>query len=157
MDGKHPKRRKDKYNPYPISKTDRYFFLSFKDGQGKLHDMRIDQALYELFDSFELADISFLNEVDRHYEHSELTEASLNDRAFHKSGSLEDTAFQNIVNERLHKAISKLPEVQRRRVIMYFFGDLTYEQIAEMEGCTKMPVKRSIDRAIAELRKKLLD
>lgn len=153
MDGKHPKRRKDKYNPYSIYKMDRCFFLSFKDGQGMLHEMKINQALYDLFDSFELADISFLNEVDRHYEHSELTEASLNDRAFHKSESLEDTAFQNIVNERLHKAISKLPEVQRRRVIMYFFGDLTYEQIAEMEGCKYQAVQSSIYAALKTLKR----
>lgn len=157
MDKKHPKRRKDKNNPYTIYKTDSYFYLSFKDGQGKRHEMKISQALYDLFDSFELADISFFNEVDRHYEHSELTETSLNERAFHKSESLEDKAFQIIEYKRLHSAIAKLPDIQRRRVIMYFFADLTYEQIAEVEGCNKMPVKRSIDRAIAELRKKLLD
>jgi len=155
MDGKHPKRRKDKYNPYSISKTDRYFFLSFKDGQGQLHEMKISRALYNLLDSFELDDLSFLNEVDRHYELSELTEASLNNRAFHKSKSLEDTAFQNIVNERLYKAISKLPEVQRRRVIMYFFGDLTHEQIAEMEGCKYQAVQSSIYVALKALKKLL--
>ncbi|MEY8517622.1 sigma factor-like helix-turn-helix DNA-binding protein [Lachnospiraceae bacterium 29-84] len=33
------------------------------------------------------------------------------------------------------KAVSKLPEVQRRRLNLYFFGELTYEQIAKMEGC----------------------
>ena len=33
---------------------------------------------------------------------------------------------------------------------------MTYEQIAEHEGCTKMPVKRSIDDAIKKLRKLLI-
>ena len=54
MDEKRPKRRKDKDNPYTLSKRQDKHYLSFRDGQGVL-----------------------LNEVDRHYEHSELTEATL--------------------------------------------------------------------------------
>ena len=37
-------------------------------------------------------------------------------------------------------------------VFLYYFHDLTYEQIAKIEHCTIMPVKRSIDRAIIKLR-----
>lgn len=33
MDGNHPKRRKDKYNPYTIVEKGGWYFLSFKDGQ----------------------------------------------------------------------------------------------------------------------------
>ena len=34
MDDRHPKRRKDKYNPYTLSLVDGKCYLSFKDGQG---------------------------------------------------------------------------------------------------------------------------
>ena len=54
----------------------------------------------------------------------------------------------------LHKAIDMLPEVQRRRLLLYYFGGYTYDQIAQMEGCTKMAVKFSIDIAIKKLREK---
>ena len=60
----------------------------------------------------------------------------------------EDTAWLRICNERLYHAIAALPETQRRRLVMYYFYDLTYEQIAELERCTPMPIKRSIDRAV---------
>ena len=33
MDDRHPKRRKDKYNPYTLSLVDGKCYLSFKDGQ----------------------------------------------------------------------------------------------------------------------------
>ena len=33
----------------------------------------------------------------------------------------------------LHRSIAKLPEVQRRRLLLYFFGEMTYEQIAALE------------------------
>ena len=41
MIGYHPKRRKDKYNPYTICENDGRYYLSFKDGQGVRHEMEI--------------------------------------------------------------------------------------------------------------------
>ncbi|MGF6991453.1 RNA polymerase sigma factor (sigma-70 family) [Lachnospiraceae bacterium PM6-15] len=156
MDEKHPKRRRDKYNPYHIRKSEGRYYLEFKDGTGELHKMEVDKTMFEAFDRFELDDISFFNKWDKHIEHSELTEASINQRAFIKESLVEDIVLDNTDKERLHKAVSSLPSIQRRRLIMYFFEEMTFEEIALLEGCTKMPVKRSIDSAIANLRKKLL-
>ena len=61
MDDRHPKRRKDKYNPYTLSLVDGKCYLSFKDGQGFPHKLELDVKLYALFDRFELDDLSFLN------------------------------------------------------------------------------------------------
>ena len=164
MDGKHPKnadprpkRRRDKDNPYELFTTSlgtdqpRYY-LAFVDSTGTEQCMEINKALFDVFDRFELEDISFMNEVDRHYEQSEQTEQSLNRRAAQPQKSVEEAVFQRAEVETLRQAISKLPEKQRRRLVLYYFCDLTYEQIAEMEGCTIMPVKRSIDVAIRELK-----
>ena len=104
-------------------------------------------------DSFELDDLSYLNEVDRHYEQSELTEASLYDRAVHRPATVEESALQSMEYAQLHRAISELPEIQKRRLILYYFQGLTYEQIAEMEGCTKRAVKFSVDIAVEKLKK----
>lgn len=150
----HPKRRKDKFNPYKIYRTeDGKCHLSFRDGRGISHHLELDETLYALFDRFELDDISYFNVVDRHYEHSELTELSLNNRAFQKEESLEEQVLKKLEEERLHRAISQLPEIQRRRIILYYFEDLTYEQIAELESCTKRAVKFSIDLALKKLKK----
>lgn len=150
----HPKRRKDKFNPYKIYRTeDGKYHLSFRDGRGISHHLELDETLYALFDRFELDDISYFNVVDRHYEHSELTELSLNNRAFQKEESLEEQVLKKLEEERLHRAISQLPEIQRRRIILYYFEDLTYEQIAELESCTKRAVKFSIDLALKKLKK----
>ena len=53
------------------------------------------------------------------------------------------------------KAIANLPEIQRKRIKLYFFDDLTYQQIANLEGCTKRAIKFSVDIAIANLYKKM--
>ena len=154
MDGNHPKRRKDKYNPYTIGTTeDGRHWLTFSDGQGNRHPFEISAAVFALFDSFELDDLSYLNEVDRHYEHSELTEASLYDRAVNRPATVEESALQSMEYAQLHRAISVLPEIQKRRLILYYFQGLTYEQIAGMEGCTKRAVKFSVDIAVEKLKK----
>ena len=154
MDGNHPKRRKDKYNPYTIGTTeDGRHWLTFSDGQSDQHHFEISAAVFTLFDSFELDDLSYLNELDRHYEQSELTEASLYDRAVHRPATVEESALQSMEYAQLHRAISELPEIQKRRLILYYFQGLTYEQIAGMEGCTKRAVKFSVDIAVEKLKK----
>ena len=153
MGEKHPNRKKDKYNPYTLIVSDGRYYLSFKDSRGELQSIEIDEVLYGVFNRFELEDISYLNKLSRHIEHSELTEASLNDRAFCKPESIEEEVSRNMEYELLHRAVAKLGEVERRRLLLYFFGEMTYEQIAAIEGCTKRAVKFSVDIAIEKLKK----
>ena len=155
-----PCRRKDKDNPYDIFSvgidTDSpHFYVSFKDGQGVQICMEIDKAVFDLLDRFELDDLSFLNEWDRHIEHSELTEAALHTRAIADIESVEITAYRSMRNEQLRRAIAALPEVQHRRLVMYYFDSLTYEEIAEKEGCTHPAVIKSVKAAISNLKKYL--
>jgi len=153
MDEKRPKRRKDKYNPYTLTEKEGKQFLSFRDGQGVLRELQITKELFEVLNRFELDDISVLNEWDRHYEHSELTEISLYNRTAMLPESVEDAVFRNLQYEALHKAIKQLPETQRRPLVLYYFAGLTYAQIAEKEGCTFQAVGKSITAAEKRLKK----
>lgn len=155
MEGNHPKRRKDKYNPNTIYEKEGLYYISFKDGQGVLHKFEISKVLYDAFDSFELDDLVHLNVVDRHIEQSEVWEETLNVRAVKKPDSIEEVVLRKIQIEALHTAMKKLPEMQRRRMQLYYFEGMTYEQIAKTEGCTKMPVKRSIEAAVERLKKEM--
>lgn len=155
MDGKHPNRKKDKYNPYALSIENEEYHVSFSDGQGVHHKEQISRELYELFDRFELEDISQLNVISRYHEHSELTEGTLNQRAASRIEPMEEDVYRKIMYDKLHTAISKLPLIQRRRVLLYYFGGFTFEQIAKMERCTKRAVKFSVDIAIKKLREQI--
>lgn len=155
MDEKRPKCRKDKYNPYTLTKKEDKHFLSFRDGQGVLRELQITKELFEVLNRFELDDLSILNEWDRHYEYSELTEASLNDRAAMLPESVEETVFRNLRYEALYKAMEQLPETQRRRLVLYYFAGLTYAQIADKEGCKYQTVQESIYAALKKLKKLL--
>lgn len=165
MDGKHPnqfdkrpKRRKDKDNPYELfsvangTPVARYY-IRFKDGQGAEHCLEIEKPLFDTLDTFELEDLSHLNEVDIHYERSELTEAALHERAFAVSPPIEAIVSFKMEREELHRAIQSLPEIQQRRLILYYFGEMTYEQIAEIEKCSYPAARRSVLSAIDNLKK----
>ena len=80
-----PKRRRDKDNPYTIFTTGintatPHYYLSFVDSNNMERCVEIDKPLFDAFDRFELEDISFMHKVDKHYERTEQTEASLNKR-----------------------------------------------------------------------------
>ncbi|MDO5401047.1 MAG: sigma factor-like helix-turn-helix DNA-binding protein [Eubacteriales bacterium] len=156
MDGKHPNRKKDKYNPYVLSIEDSRYFLSFTDGQGVFQKMEIGESIYAAFNGFELEDISYLNTVSRYQEHSELTEGTLNNRAIICPEPLEEGVYRKMMYKELHTAISRLPEIQRRRLLMYYFGGYTYEQIAEIEGCKHPAIIKSVAAAEKNLKKYFL-
>lgn len=153
MDEKRPKRRKDRYNPYTLSVKEGKRFLSFKDGQGVRHDIEIEKDVFDMLNQFELDDLSFLNEWDRHIEQSEQTEQSINRRSVHKAESVEEAVLRSLEYQQLHKAISELPETQKRRLILYYFRGLTYEQIAEMEGCSHPAIIKSVSAAVEKIKK----
>lgn len=116
MDDRHPKRRKDKYNPYTLSLVDGKCYLSFKDGQGFPHKLELDVKLYALFDRFELDDLSFLNEQERHLDQTELSEALLSRRVPENQATVEDAVYESLQTQALREGIRRLPEIQKRRL-----------------------------------------
>ena len=155
MDGNHPNRKKDKLNPYTLSIENNNYYIAFTDGQGVHHKQEISMELYAAFNSFELDDISHMNVVSRHLEQSELTVESLTQRALNPPELLEDHVFRKMMYGELHKAIAQLPEIQRRRVLLYYFGGYTYEQIAQMEGCKHPAIMKSVAAAERSIKKQL--
>ena len=134
MDDRHPKRRKDKYNPYTLSMIDGKCYLSFRDGQGVPHRLELDVKLYAVFDRFELEEL-------------------LSRRSAQEPAPVEDAVYESMQTQALREGVNQLPEVQKRRLQMYFFDGLTYEEIAVREGCSYQAVQKSIAAALKKIRK----
>lgn len=156
MDGNHPNRKKDKSNPYTLSVENNTYYISFTDGQGIFHKMEISMELYAAFNGFELDDISLMNETSRHLTKADAGEEPLGHRIADPSEPVEDYVYRRIMYHELHKAIARLPAIQRRRVLLYYFGGYTYEQIAEMEGCKHPAIIKSVATAEKNIKKHLL-
>lgn len=152
MDGNHPNRKKDRSNPYALSIENNTYYISFTDGQGIFHTQEISIELYAAFNGFELDDISRINEASRHLTEADAREEPLVHRIADTTEPVEDLVYRRSMYHELHKAIAQLPEIQRRRILLYYFGGYTYEQIAQMENCTKRAIKFSVDAALKKLR-----
>ena len=96
-----------------------------------------------------------MNEYDNHIEHSTLIESTLYKRAATIQKSVYEQVEENILHDNLKKAIDLLPTIQKRRLKMYFFEDMTLQEIALKEQCSKSAVKHSIDDGLSNLKKNL--
>lgn len=47
-------------------------------------------------------------------------------------------------NETLYKAVGSLPEIQRRRFLLYYEYEFNFYQIAAMEHCTASAIQKSV-------------
>jgi RNA polymerase sigma-70 factor (ECF subfamily) len=131
------------------------YFVSFADGEGINRETEVSRIVYREFERFVRIERNQTRWNERHIEQSELTDESLNARVAKPQKSLEDTVFDSLRDEQLRLAIRRLPEIQRRRFVLHHEFDLTYGQIAEMEGCTKMAVKFSVDLAKTKIREEI--
>ena len=132
-----------------------HYYCSFIDGQAIQRETEVSRPVYLEFQRFVKAERNLRRWDERHIEQSVLTDETLHDRAINPQKGVEETVFDSLQNEMLRLAVQNLPEIQRRRFILYHEFGLTYEQIAKMEGCTKMPVKRSINRAEEQIREQI--
>lgn len=156
MNTKRPKRRTDKDYPYTIQITEsKKYTVSFTDGLGVLQTVEISKELFEQFDRFELEEVSQHNEKERHYEKNELSEEMLLKRAFAPPKSVESTVIDELERKQLLMELECLPETPRTRLKMYFFENLTYEEIARKYDCTYQAIQCSLEGAIKILKKKI--
>ncbi len=128
------------------------YFVSFEDGQTIQRETEVSRPVYLEFLRFVKVERNLRRSDERNIEQLDLSDEVLYNRALIQPKSVEETTFDSLRSENLRLAIQQLPETQRRRFVLYHEFGLTYEQIAEIEGCTKMPVKRSIDRAEEKIR-----
>lgn len=73
--------------------------------------------------------------------------------------SLDEHMVEEERNETLYKAVGSLPEIQRRRFLLYYEYEFNFYQIAAMEHCTASAIQKSVaiakEKVKAEMRKYL--
>ena len=123
------------------------YFISFTDGQGEFYDLEVSEEFYVEFRQLERKNRNLQQSDWRHQEASELWEGTLYKRAFRVPKSVEELIFDAEQREILHKAIASLPEIQRRRFLLYHEYDFTYSAIGAMEHCRVQSIRQSVLRA----------
>jgi len=151
----------DNTNPYTL-RTEiiegiTHYYISFADGQAIPRETEVSRPVYLEFCRFVKRERNLRRSDERHMEQSDLTDEMLYNRALRPPKNVEEMAFGSLRDEHLRQVIADLPEIQRRRFVLYHEFGLTYEQIADMEGCTKRAIKFSVDLAEEKIREKLKD
>jgi RNA polymerase sigma-70 factor (ECF subfamily) len=146
----------DNTNPYTL-RTEvvegiTHYYVSFTDGQANHRETEVSRPVYLEFCRFVRQERNLRRWDERHTEYSELTEETLMSRALCPPKGIEETFFDGQRDERLRQAVEELPELQRRRFTLHHEFGLTYEQIAQMEGCKRQPIARSVERAEQKIR-----
>ena len=131
------------------------YFVCFKDGQGVFHETEVSLLVYSAFCQFVKTERNLQRSDERHIEQSDLSDELLSKRAVHPQKSIEDIIVDAEWATTLQSAIAGLPETQRRRFVLYYYSELTYKQIAEMEGCSHVAVMHSLEKAKAAIEKSI--
>ena len=150
-----PKRRTSPDNPYTIFTTGTdsphpRYYVEFVDGQGVKRHTEVNSDVFEVFDNGELMDIRQMNEVDRHISQSTEENGIFQQES---DDSLDDMLINKEMVQVLYHAMKSLGAIQMRRVKMYFYENMTYEEIAAHEGCDFHQVRKSVLSAIKKIRK----
>ena len=120
------------------------YFINFKDGQGSYHELEVSEKLFIEFRQMERRNRNLLQWDERHREFSEVWDETLNRRALRLPKSIEELIIEQERSELFNRTIAALPEIQRRRFLLYYEYDYNYYEIAAMENCTAQAVRRSV-------------
>ena len=148
---KRPCRRKFKDNPYTLTsnKDENVYIINFIDSMGILQNVEVSKDIFELFDKSEKEENARFYEYAKHLMHE-----NFNSEVIASNYSLEEDVFNNMTFKELKRVLDELPAIQKRRIIKYYFYDMTLEAIAKEEGCTAKAVRFSINIALEKISKK---
>lgn len=137
-----------------ISFDDGRYFVSFEDGEGDDQTSEISKDLYLELLQQARSDEAYLRWNRRHLDDSADVDALSNRSAEDVHCRIvEDTVITAMLVDEDSSARSAVTDLQWRRLQLHYCLGLTFDEIAEMDGCTKMAINDSLTKAIKKLRK----
>lgn len=131
--------------------------ITYKTANGNRICVEVSTPVKELLEQSDRQIRSQRRQDRRHLDYMDfidgLTDAAMND----PQTDAADLVIRMESYRQLYTAIGKLSEAQRRRLLLHFADNLTYRQIAELEGVNPFAISHSIKRALIQLQKYLTD
>lgn len=153
---KRPKRKRKTDNPYFLewNESEDKYNIIFNDQKGFLRRVSVPEDVFNAMDRFELDDVAELNEFSRHIEHLNIIENDfiLYKRTLNKEKLISDVVEQSIDFKKLWDAINRLSNIQRRRIIKYYFEDKNEYEIAKEEGVSQQSVHIGLKKSLSKLK-----
>jgi len=131
--------------------------ISYKLANGSQICVEVSTSVQELLEQSDRQIRSQRRQDRRHIDFLEYIDELTDPAMINPQSDPADLVIRMESYRQLYAAIDKLSEVQRRRLLLYIEDNLTYRQIAKLEGVNKSAIGQSIDRAIEQLYKLLTD
>ena len=112
-------------------------------------------CFFMAFRRLELDERKLENWDYRHKEFSDIMEETLNWRALRLPKSIDERILEEERTEFLHRAINTLPEIQRRRFLLYYECDYKCYEIGAMEHRSAAAVAKSIASARKKVKEQM--
>lgn len=131
--------------------------ITYKTANGNRICVEVSTSVKELLEQSDRQIRSQRRQDRRHLDYVDFIDG-LSGAAINVSqADVADLVMEMESNRRLYAAVNKLPEVQRRRLLLHFVDSLTYREIAKLEKVDFRTVGRSIERALVQLQKNLTE
>lgn len=127
-----------------ITEDGTQYFIDFKDGQGVFHELNVPYDFFMAFRRLELDNRKLENWDYRHREFNEVWDETLNRRALRLPKNVDELIIEKEQAKLLYKVINALPEIQKRRFLLYHEYDCNFYEIGKMEHCTPQAARRSV-------------
>ena len=131
--------------------------IEYKTANGSRVCVEVSISVKELLEQSDRQIRSQRRQDRRHIDFLEYIDELTDPAMINPQSDPADLVIRMESYRQLYAAIDKLSEVQRRRLLLYIEDNLTYRQIAKLEGVNKSAIGQSIDRAIEQLYKLLTD
>lgn len=116
----------------------------------------VDDEIAEIFEESKRKELNYQRKIYRNKAHFSLDrDDGLEHDAIFISLSPYEIYERKMTNQELHCAISKLPDIQAKRIYAYYFLDMNKSEIARAEGVSVKAVCKSINQGLQTLEKEL--
>lgn len=127
--------------------------IEYKTANGSKICVEVSTSVKELLEQSDRQIRSQRRQDRRHLDFKPLTDEYLENALLCEYEDTADLLDRMERDTRLHKAIGKLTEIQRRRLCLHFFRGFSYKQIARIEKVNSRAVAYSIKQALVALKK----
>jgi len=131
--------------------------ISYKLANGSRITVEVSTSVNEVLEETDRQIRSQRRQDRRHIDFVEYIDELTDPAMINPQSDPADLVIRMESYIQLYAAIDKLSEVQRRRLLLYIKHNLTYQQIADLEGVNKSAIGQSIKRSIEQLYKLLTD
>lgn len=132
------------------------YYVRFFNGTNYLRE-EVTEEIYNALLESQRINTRLLRWDERHREQMDLTDEMLYIRTQSTPDNTENIVMDKLAMESLWNAISRLSKVQKKRLLLYYMWNYTYEQIASVENCSVTAVSKSIKSALKKLKNILSD